>query len=112
MKAFLLLLAFSIVAPAQNTPRVLAKGHPFVNQAGYNRGERKRFVCPGAPDGTPFRVLWSEDGSEPRKVGVRETGVDTGLFAANVPTGPGVSEVEASYGYLATRKSARLQVKR
>ena len=57
MKAFLLLLSFAIVAPAQTAPRVLSKGHPFVNQAGYNRGERKRFVCPGAPDGTPFRVM-------------------------------------------------------
>jgi len=30
---------------------------PFVNQAGYNTGETKRFVCYGAPDNTPFRIL-------------------------------------------------------
>ncbi|MDP4188785.1 MAG: cellulase N-terminal Ig-like domain-containing protein [Bacteroidota bacterium] len=29
---------------------------PFVNQAGYNLGESKRFVCYGAPDGTPFKI--------------------------------------------------------
>lgn len=30
---------------------------PFVNQAGYNLGESKRFVCYGAPDGTPFKIV-------------------------------------------------------
>jgi hypothetical protein len=30
---------------------------PFVNQAGYNLGESKRFVCYGAKDGTPFRII-------------------------------------------------------
>ena len=30
---------------------------PFVNQAGYNLGESKRFVCYGAPDNTPFKIL-------------------------------------------------------
>lgn len=30
---------------------------PLVNQAGYNRGEAKRFVCYEAPDGTPFQVI-------------------------------------------------------
>jgi len=29
---------------------------PFVNQAGYNLDEAKRFTCPGAPDGTPFSI--------------------------------------------------------
>ena len=57
-------------------------------------------------------VLWSEDGSEPRKVEVRETGIDTGLFAADIAVRPNVREVEASYGYLAARKSVRVQVKR
>ena len=30
---------------------------PYVNQAGYNIGETKRFVCYGAPDNTPFKIL-------------------------------------------------------
>lgn len=30
---------------------------PFVNQAGYNLGESKRFVCYGAPDNTPFKIM-------------------------------------------------------
>lgn len=33
------------------------KWRPLVNQAGYNLGESKRFVCYGAPDGTAFRIL-------------------------------------------------------
>lgn len=57
-------------------------------------------------------VLWSEDEAEPRKIEVRETGPDTGVFAAAVPISPSVREVEASYGYLASRQAARWQVKR
>ncbi|QGY47525.1 hypothetical protein GM418_28800 [Maribellus comscasis] len=30
---------------------------PYVNQAGYNLGESKRFVCYGAPDNTPFKII-------------------------------------------------------
>ena len=30
---------------------------PFVNQAGYNLGESKRFVCYGAPDNTFFQIV-------------------------------------------------------
>lgn len=30
---------------------------PFVNQAGYNLGESKRFVCYGAPDNTSFKIV-------------------------------------------------------
>ena len=33
------------------------KWRPLVNQAGYNSGESKRFVCYGAPDGTAFYIL-------------------------------------------------------
>ena len=33
---------------------------PFVNQAGYNLGESKRFVCYGALDGTPFKMINSK----------------------------------------------------
>lgn len=56
-------------------------------------------------------VLWSENGGEPRKVEVRETGPNTGLFQAEVPIAAGVREIEASYGYLASRKLARLAVR-
>ena len=35
---------------------------PFVNQAGYNLGESKRFVCYGASDGTPFKIINNESG--------------------------------------------------
>lgn len=34
---------------------------PLVNQAGYNRGEAKRFVCYEAPDGTPFQIVRQRD---------------------------------------------------
>jgi hypothetical protein len=57
-------------------------------------------------------VLWSEDGGEPRKVDVRETRPDSGVFTADVTVGSSVPEIEASYGYLASRKSARLAVQR
>ena len=30
---------------------------PFVNQTGYNLGESKRFVCYGAPDNSPFKIV-------------------------------------------------------
>ena len=44
-------------------PRVLRRAtHPIVNQAGYNLGEAKRFTCPGATDGTPFRIVRSRAG--------------------------------------------------
>lgn len=33
---------------------------PIVNQAGYNLGEAKRFVCYGAPDGTAFEIRKAE----------------------------------------------------
>ena len=34
---------------------------PLVNQAGYNRGEAKRFVCYDAADGTPFQLIRLSD---------------------------------------------------
>lgn len=37
------------------------KSIPIVNQAGYNLGEAKRFVCYGAPDGTGFEILSSDE---------------------------------------------------
>lgn len=36
------------------------KSRPIVNQAGYNLGESKRFVCYGAADGTDFQILSAE----------------------------------------------------
>jgi hypothetical protein len=30
---------------------------PFINQAGYNLGESKRFVCYGTTDNTPFKIV-------------------------------------------------------
>ncbi|WP_229367747.1 hypothetical protein [Fibrisoma limi] len=41
---------------AQPRPNITIKGKPFVNQAGYNLGEAKRFTVPGAADGTAFTV--------------------------------------------------------
>lgn len=40
------------------------KSRPLVNQAGYNLGESKRFVCYGAPDGTKFRILQHKEGNQ------------------------------------------------
>ena len=51
-------LIFSLIAVAvakENSERKIYP--PLVNQAGYNLGESKRFVCYGAEDGTPFRIL-------------------------------------------------------
>ena len=53
---FVLLSSFGICGSAQtNVPQPIYK--PFVNQAGYNLGESKRFVCYGAPDNTPFKIV-------------------------------------------------------
>lgn len=40
------------------------KWGPLVNQAGYNLGESKRFVCYGAADGTKFRILRTPEYTE------------------------------------------------
>lgn len=45
----------NVVAQTQKAPT--EKYRPFVNQAGYNLGEAKRFVSYGAPDGTPFKII-------------------------------------------------------
>lgn len=37
------------------------KSIPIVNQAGYNLGEAKRFVCYGAPSGTAFMIIRAGD---------------------------------------------------
>lgn len=53
-------LAAGMAAPgplsAQTGAAEALRGPPLVNQAGYNLGESKRFVVPGAADGTPFVV--------------------------------------------------------
>jgi len=54
----LLILLFGLGIPClaqTNVPQPIYK--PFVNQAGYNLGEAKRFVCYGAPDNTPFKII-------------------------------------------------------
>lgn len=49
---------FALTQPDRRTakPVITTKGRPFVNQAGYNLGEAKRFTVPGAADGTPFAI--------------------------------------------------------
>jgi hypothetical protein len=61
--------------------RVLARARqPFVNQAGYNLGEPKRFTCPGAVDGTPFRVVRVPSGAVVFRGTVRERVGDFSTF--------------------------------
>jgi hypothetical protein len=54
LSLLILLLALRLVGQSPSAP---VKYPPFVNQAGYNLGESKRFVCFGAPDGTPFKII-------------------------------------------------------
>ncbi len=54
--AAFLLLAFAWSGFSQTTAKEEIY-KPFVNQAGYNLGESKRFVCYGAPDNTPFKIM-------------------------------------------------------
>jgi hypothetical protein len=59
MTTKLTLLSFFLTATfalAQPRPVITIKGKPFVNQAGYNLGETKRFTVPGAPNGTLFEI--------------------------------------------------------
>lgn len=60
MKYFILFALFcgSISGTAQPAKPLAV---PLVNQAGYNRGEAKRFVCYEASDGTPFQVIRQSD---------------------------------------------------
>ncbi len=55
--ATILISCFAIInVDAQNkTADPIYK--PFVNQAGYNIGESKRFVCYGAPNNAPFKIV-------------------------------------------------------
>jgi hypothetical protein len=54
LSSFLLFFALQLLG--QNST-VQEKYLPFVNQAGYNLGESKRFVCYGAPDNTSFKIV-------------------------------------------------------
>ncbi len=56
LKLSALLIFFALQLFGQNST-AQEKYPPFVNQAGYNLGESKRFVCYGAPDNTPFRIV-------------------------------------------------------
>lgn len=49
-------LFFALQVLGQNST-VQEKYPPFVNQAGYNLGESKRFVCYAVPDNTPFKIV-------------------------------------------------------
>ncbi|WP_097125815.1 cellulase N-terminal Ig-like domain-containing protein [Spirosoma fluviale] len=59
IRTTLLLLCFFLGhrSMAQTNPLAV----PLVNQAGYNRGEAKRFVCYEAPDGSPFQLIRQSD---------------------------------------------------
>ncbi|MCC5928654.1 MAG: hypothetical protein JJU28_05355 [Cyclobacteriaceae bacterium] len=50
------LLIYSSQLMGQNSA-IQEKYPPFVNQAGYNLYESKRFVCYGAPDNKPFSII-------------------------------------------------------
>ena len=56
-KLLFLCLFLSHIVLAQSNPLAV----PLVNQAGYNRGEAKRFVCYEATDGTPFQIIRQSD---------------------------------------------------
>ena len=48
---------FAIQSYGQEEAATSKTYRPYVNQAGYNIGESKRFVCYGAPDKTPFKIV-------------------------------------------------------
>ncbi len=51
-------VSFNVHVPISNPRRPVFKNYqPLVNQAGYNLNEAKRFVCFGAPDNTPFKII-------------------------------------------------------
>ena len=52
MRVFFILLTCCITTFAQQE-----KAPVLVNQAGYNLGESKRFVCVGAKDGAKFKII-------------------------------------------------------
>ena len=59
-KNYFLIVIFSVcfhVFGTAQTKETAPVYPPFANQAGYNLGELKRFVCYGAPDNTPFKIV-------------------------------------------------------
>jgi len=58
---FIFTVYFSLFGNTQ-TKEVIQVYKPFVNQAGYNLGESKRFVCYGSKDGAPFKIVNTRSG--------------------------------------------------
>lgn len=56
-KIIVLLMCIVMATPIFLVDAKFDKFNPLVNQAGYNLGEAKRFVCWGTPDGTPFAII-------------------------------------------------------
>lgn len=56
---FFLMLLMTVCNPSANAQEKPKEQQykPFVNQAGYNNGAAKRFVCYGATDGTAFKII-------------------------------------------------------
>ncbi len=93
---FLLLLGIKHQLLAQPNVTVSQKGKPFVNQAGYNLGEAKRFTCPGAPDGTAFSIyayVPTESGSAGKALFTGTIHNYIGDFTAFNPTTPGTEYI-------------------
>ena len=63
MKTIFLILIFSIsiieIFAQSEAQKIIYS--PYVNQLGYNIGESKRFVCYGADDNAPFRIINTKD---------------------------------------------------
>lgn len=59
MKVLIISITVILCVSLSTNPQVKSK--PFVNQAGYNLNEAKRFVCWGAPDGTTFSIIYAKD---------------------------------------------------
>ena len=57
----LLVLILRVTAQTGGNP---VRYKPYVNQAGYNLNESKRFVCYGAKDGTTFKIINSRTSQE------------------------------------------------
>ena len=56
-----MLLLLCSICYAQQHVIINTKGGPFVNQAGYNLDEAKRFTVTGVPDGTSFYIYYATD---------------------------------------------------
>lgn len=87
-------------AGAQDTTASAVSG-PIVNQAGYNLGEAKRFVCYGAPDETSFTITYAEDSLDTRAGALYKGTIRdyAGDFTAFNPEGSGKEYVIKVEGY-------------